>query len=206
MTTLPGHGALDHVALRALMAAELPRGLMKHIDRVVATVEPLVRRHGLDVETALLMAQAHDMLRAMPEPELLAEAERRGLAVVAAERAAPVLLHGPLGALVLRERRWVSDAVVLHTVRFHTTGHPDLTPEGWAMFIADKVEPHKRKRWPALDAVAALAERSLEQAALAYLELMHAQADKRGWAEHPDAAVTRQALRARVESGGISSA
>lgn len=189
-------------SLRALMAAELPRGLMRHIDRVVATAEPLARRHSLDVETALLMAQAHDLRRATPEPELLAEAERRGLLVVEAERAAPVLLHGPLGALELEERGWVLDPVVLHAVRFHTTGHPDLTAEGWAMFIADKVEPHKRKRWPALGTVAELAGRSLEAAALAYLDLLHAQTVERGWAEHPDAEATREALRARVGRTG----
>ncbi len=180
------------------MAAELPRRLMQHIDRVVATAEPLARRHGLDVATALLMAQAHDLLRATPPAALLAEAERRGIAVVEAERAAPVLLHGPLGAIALRERGWVLDPVVLHAVRYHTTGHPGLSAEGWAMFIADKVEPRKRARRPALDAVAALAERSLEQAALAYLELMHADEVREGWAAHPDAEATRQALRARL--------
>ncbi|MBM4414720.1 MAG: HD domain-containing protein [Chloroflexi bacterium] len=188
----------DAAALRAAMLPELPPGLAAHIDRVVALAGPLAQRHGLDVARTLLAAQAHDLLRALPGAALLARAEAAGLPIDPVERAEPMLLHGPLGAHELVAREWVTDAVVLEAVRWHTTGHPDYAPEAWAVFVADKVDPHKVERWPALAAVAEFAESSLELAALAYLELNAARGRREGWPAYPLAEATRRALRQRL--------
>lgn len=191
---------MDHRELRRLMAVELPAGLVEHIDRVVALVGPLVRRHGGDAAAqarTLLAAQGHDLLRAVDGAQLLRRAEQRGMAIEPAERAEPVLLHGPLGALELRERFGVEDAAVLDAVRWHTTGHPAFGPEAWAVFVADKIEPWKIARWPALREVAESAARSLEAAAARYLELSAERGAREGWAPHPLATRTLAALRAR---------
>ena len=193
--------APNAAALRALMIASMPPGLAEHTDRVVLLAGTLARRHGLDERRTLLAAQAHDFLRAQPEAVLLADADARGLLVDPVERAVPVLLHGPLAALTLRERGWVTDPLVLDAVRFHTTGHPEYRLEAWAMFVADKVEPHKLTRWPALHAVLELAEHSLEAAALVYLELARAKAEREGWASYPLAESSRRALHLRASSG-----
>src|SRR5690606_4280709 len=97
--------------------------------------------------------------------------EERGIAIDPVERDAPVILHGPVGAAELAERMDVEAADVLFAIRWHTTGHPSYTPEAWAMFVADKVEPWKVERWPALAEVREIAEESLERAALRYLDL-----------------------------------
>jgi predicted HD superfamily hydrolase involved in NAD metabolism len=190
--------ARDHEALRALMAPELPDGLLAHIDRVVAVVGELARPHGVDEGRVRLMAQAHDLVRAWSKAQWLAEAERRGLAVLPVERAEPVLLHGPIGALLLAERGWVTDAGVLDAVRFHTTGHPAYTREAWAMFVADKVEPHKLARRPVLQQVVDASERSLEAGALTYLELECAELRAGGIEPHPLAVETLEQLRGRA--------
>lgn len=183
---------MDHQDLRRRMAPELPEGLLEHIDRVVALGGELAAQHGLDAERVQLAAQGHDVLRALDDAKLLARAEARGMAIDPTERAAPVLLHGPLGAFELSERFGVNDETVLHTVRWHTTGHPDFDPEAWAFFVADKVEPEKRRSWPELEQVLDLAADSLEVAALAYLELSAGRAEQEGWQPHP------MALRARA--------
>jgi len=164
-------GSSPDLDLRARMAPELPPRMLKHIDRVVAIADELARAHGLDVARARLMAQGHDLVRAVPPEELLRRAEARGLEIDPVERDEPVILHGPIGALELAERFDVTDAEVLFAIRWHTPGHPDYTPEAWAMFIADKVDPHKVERWPALAEVRDLAAESLERAALRYLDL-----------------------------------
>jgi len=189
--------------LRERMAPELPEGLVAHIDRVVELAGDLAARHGLDVELARLMAQGHDLLRAVRGPELLHRAEQRGMAIDPVERDEPVLLHGPLGAIELRERFGVEDERVLDAIRWHTTGHPDYPPEAWAMFVADKVEPRKlAKRPKRLGPVRKAAERSLEAGALTYLDLVLRDAVKRGWQLHPMAVETRNALLRRgVRSG-----
>ena len=191
-------GTAETRALRARMAAEVPASMLAHIDRVVAAAEPLARRHGADVDRTLLAAQGHDLLRALPEAEWLARAEARGLELLPVERARPVLLHGPLGALELRERFGVEDELVLHAIHWHTTGHPAFGPEAWAMFVADKIEPAKLARRPELQGVIDLAEGSLEAAALAYLELEAARSERESFTLHPRAIETREALTAAL--------
>lgn len=186
------------LALRARMEPELKRRMLAHIDRVVALADELARAHGLDVAKARLMAQGHDLVRAVEPEELLRRAEARELVIDPVERDEPVILHGPIGALELAERFDVTDAEVLFAIHWHTPGHPDYTPEAWAMFIADKVDPHKVERWPALAAVREAADESLEAAALLYLDLRLQEAVERRWSVHPMATLTRNALLRRL--------
>ncbi len=187
-------------ALREQLARELPPGLIAHIDRVVALAGELAERHAADADLARLMAQAHDVARAVEPSQLLARAEALGLAIDPVDRVEPVLLHGPVGAVELYERLGVRDDRVLHAVHWHTSGHIEYGTEAWAMFIADKVEPHKVERWPALAGVRAAAEVSLEGAALAYLDLLLARAIEERWQLHPAAVLARNALIGRLSS------
>ncbi len=134
-------------------------------------------------------------------PEALLEAAAtHGLEVTDLEREHPVLLHGPLGAIELERRGWIDDTEVLDTIYWHTTGHPGYGPLAWVVFVADKVEPEKMLHWPALQAVADLAEDSLEEAALLYLDLNRQKAARQGWTVHPVAEETRDVLRRRARA------
>ncbi|MBM4411485.1 MAG: HD domain-containing protein [Chloroflexi bacterium] len=193
-------GGPEDVALRRRMAAELPDGLVAHIDRVVSLTDRLATLHGLDVGLARLMAQGHDLVRAIPPAELVKRAVAQGLTVDPVERDVPVILHGPLGALELSERFGVTDQRVLDAIWWHTTGHPEYGSEAWAMFVADKVEPHKVERWPALQSVLDAAldtdgqAASLERAALLYLDLRQDEAVRDRLQVHPMATLTRNYL------------
>lgn len=184
--------------LRAEMALSLPAGLIEHIDRVVELAEALCSAHRGDIALARLMAQAHDVARAVPPPELLARSEELGLPIDPVDRVEPVLLHGPVGAVELYERYGVRDDRVLHAVHWHTSGHAEYGLEAWATFVADKVEPHKVARWPALARVRDEADRSLEGAARIYLDLLLRKALDEGWRIHPAAILARNELLARA--------
>lgn len=186
--------SIDDRALRDLMLPELPPSMAQHIDRVVALADQLAARHRLDVAQVRLSAQGHDLLRAVPPEELLARAEARGLTIDPVERAAPVILHGPLGALELEERFGLENRAALNAIVWHTSGHPDYGPEDWAMFVADKVEPAKVARTPELEPIRVLADRSLESAALAYLDFRLEEAVARGQQVHPMSTLARNAL------------
>ena len=185
---------LDDLTLRDQMLPELPASMAAHIDRVVALADELARRHGLDVVRVRLAAQGHDLLRAVPPEQLLARAEARGLAIDPVERAVPVLLHGPLAALELAERFGFEDHALLEAIRWHTPGHPDYSREAWLMFVADKVEPAKVDGNPALAPIRVLADRSLEAAALACLDLRLEEARSQGQQIHHMATLARNAL------------
>lgn len=53
----------------------------------------------------------------------------------------PTLVHAPHGALMLKETFNITDYDVLMAVAYHPTGHPNLTPLGWIVYIADYLEP-----------------------------------------------------------------
>jgi HD superfamily phosphohydrolase YqeK len=144
------------------------------------------------------MAQAHDVARAVDPRLLLLRAEHLGLEVDPVDRVEPVLLHGPVGAAELYERYGVRDERVLHAVHWHTSGHVDYGPEAWAMFVADKVDPTKIERWPALADVRDAAWASLERAALSYLDLLLGRAIAERWQMHPSTIRARNALVARL--------
>ena len=186
--------------LRERMTIEVPAGIIAHIDRVVTLADRLAARHGLDVPLARLMAQGHDLLRAEQPADLLARAIARGLSIDPVDRDVPVILHGPLAALALRERFDVTDQRVFDAIWWHTTGHPNYSGEAWAMFVADKVEPNKLARWTALQHVLDAAvgndghEASLERGALAYLDLRQDEAVRKRLPVHPMATLTRNHL------------
>lgn len=180
------------------MEPELPKRLTKHIDRVVALASTLARQHGADDARATLAAQGHDIVRHWSNEQWLAEAEARGIEVLPVDRANPVLLHGPIGAAILEERAWLTDPELVRAIRYHTTGHPSYTPEAWCMFLADKFEPRKLKRRPALQRVADATEVGLLEGALAYLELMEGDGQAKGKAAHPLQTETLAWLRSAV--------
>jgi len=185
--------------LRARLAEVCPPKLMAHMDRVVLVADEIATRWGMDVDLARYMAQAHDVVRHLTDEEWLARAEAYGLPISDFERDAPILLHGPVGSEELRRHFGVTDPRVLHAVWWHTPGHPDYPPEAWAMFIADKVEPRKAKRWKALTKVHRDAlEQGVEAAALRYVELRIKQGLREGYLIQPAMLTTRNAMLARI--------
>ena len=185
----------EEKSLRQQLSDACPPRLMAHMDRVVAVADELARCWGADVALARYMAQAHDVVRHLSDEEWIRRAEEYGVPISEIERAAPVLLHGPVGAEELRRHFGVTDERVLHAVRWHTPGHPDYSAEAWAMFIADKVEPRKAKRWKPLKKVHRLAlTEGPEAAALLYLDLRMKQAVREHALIQPEALATRNYL------------
>lgn len=53
----------------------------------------------------------------------------------------PALAHGPLGALMLQAKWGIESKDVLMAVAHHSTGHPEMAPIGWSIYLADYLEP-----------------------------------------------------------------
>jgi len=173
---------------------ELPRGLREHVLRVVGEARRLARLHRVDEERAVIAALGHDLLRAIPPAELLRLAESAGQRPSELERQAPVLLHGPLSALLMAERFGVEDRAALDAARYHTTGRAGMSVLERVIFVADKIEPRKVAGWPELAEVRRLADESLERALVRYLDEQARLAQRRGWRLHPNSIACRKEL------------
>lgn len=147
----------------------LPKGLREHIERSREVGKDLAVLHGTDPDRVDLGIAAHDLARSLDRETLLEQALSSGLTPDSIERHEPVLLHGPLAAAWL-EADGLSDDLVLDAVRWHSTGKVGMGPVAKVVFLADKLDPEKVRRYPALEAVRDLAQKDLDRAIIKYLD------------------------------------
>ncbi len=171
----------------------LPTGLRDHVERVREIGQQLANRHGVDTELVDLGLAAHDLARHLEPVELLRRAEAAGIMPTAVERSLPVLLHGPLAAAEL-ERDGLTDARVLEGVRWHTTGKRGMGGVAKVVFLADKLDPQKARRYPFLGEIEELARDSLDAALLRFLSLSTADHLRQGRLVHPESVHLRNEL------------
>ena len=175
---------------------KLPAGLQAHIYRVVEIARQLAARHGVDQEQAALAALAHDVARAMTDDELLDWATELGLPIGLIDRRIPVLLHGPVGAEIMRQEDGLTDQSIFSAVYWHTTANPALDVLGKVVFIADKLDPEKIVYYPYLPQIRQAASQDLDRAILDFLTRQTMDRLNRGELVHPVMVETRNALLA----------
>jgi len=159
---------------------------LAHCRAVAAQARELADRFGLDSERVNLAATCHDLAAVAPHNQAVAVALAFGLQPDAAQVAAPVLLHGPIAAVIMQERLGIDDEKVLDAVRYHSTCRPGATELELAVFVADKIALDPRS--PVSDFVPAVreaAENSLREAAFVYLDWVVKNGPRLGWLVHP---------------------
>ena len=182
----------------------LPKGLQDHIHRVFKIAQELAGVHGINPERAGLAMLCHDVARAMGDEELLLRASQLDLPVSMVDHQIPLLLHGPVGAEILKTEDGLADDSVYQAVYWHTTGHPSLDRLGKVVFLADKLDPQKISYYPYQPEMRRLAANDLDQGILKFLTQELAARANRGELVHIAAVETRNALLAALagESGG----
>ena len=150
--------------------AGFSRSLHEHILRVEEIAVDLARAHSLDVDKARAGALLHDLARATRPEELLSLAKGYGIEVGPLEARMPIFLHGPVAAGLAQKRYGIRDTEILEAVRAHTTGLAGMGPVARVVFLADKLDPTKDRRYPFNSRVRELAGRDLDAALLAFLD------------------------------------
>ena len=172
----------------------LPQGLQDHINRVTGIARELAPRHGLDPDLAALGMQAHDVARAIPGLELLSLAASLNLPIDTVQRRVPLLLHGPVGAELLRREDGLDDDSLYQAVYWHTTGHPTLDQLGKLVFLADKLDPQKLPRYSYQPHLRELALDDLDAALVEFFTREMISLAGRGELIHPAMLEARNAL------------
>jgi predicted HD superfamily hydrolase involved in NAD metabolism len=167
---------------------------LAHVTQVATEALDLAARVGADRAAANLAALAHDLAAVVPAAETIAVAEGKGLRVDRADRAIPLLLHGPIAAAALAEKLDLCDRDLLNAVRYHSTLRAGASVLEKIIFLADKIayDPtslHGREYVPVLRAACSLddATRSLDDAALVYLDFLLDNGWRYGWVLYPNA-------------------
>ena len=209
---MPGNRKLDTDLERRIQRRvdNLPPKLQAHIARAQDVARELAPYHKVPPEQAALGILAHDVARAMSGAELLHCAAQFALPVGIVDRRVPVLLHGPVGAEILRREEGLTAAgdnrdndwgELYQAVYWHTTAHPGLDAMGKVVFLADKLDPNKLKKYPYQPRLMELARENLDAAILEFLTRQLVDLTGRGLLVHPMMIQARNALLATGTAG-----
>lgn len=147
-----------------------PAGLVRHVRRVLDEALPLARHWLADEQRVELAVWGHDLFRSESPAEQIRLAGEVGVEIDADSRDYPILLHGPIAAVVLRERFGITDEEALMAVRDHTSGLAQMGLLAKILLIADKIEKKKRRGVPELADIRRIARRDLDTAILCWAD------------------------------------
>ena len=190
--------AVDRIRRRI---RRLPPELAEHCQRVEQIARQLAQRHGQDADAIGIAALAHDATKHFSGLENLLRMEEYDLPpVTELERRHPSILHGPVGAELLKREDGLTDPILYRAIYWHTTGDPDYgNPDGGdavahIIFLADKLDPAKSRRYPWQPELAELAAADLPAAMLLFLTRNLARLLDAGVPIHPAGIAARNAL------------
>ena len=132
---------------------------LQHSLAVAEVSVSLAARFGVDSRRVELAGLLHDYARDIPGERLIEIAQNRGLVVTCVEKNNPVLLHGPVGAVLVKADLGISDPEVLKAVARHTVGGPEMSPLEMIVYVADMIEPGRR--FPGVEELRRKAEKDL---------------------------------------------
>ncbi len=160
----------DQVAAVREELLQRPPGLVRHVRRVLDEALPLARHWLADEQRVELAVWGHDLFRSEPPAEQIRLAGEVGVEIDADSREYPILLHGPIAAVVLRERFGITDEEALMAVRDHTAGLAQMSLLAKILLISDKIEKKKRRGVPELADIRRIARRDLDTAILCWAD------------------------------------
>lgn len=154
------------IEVRQRIEREMEPVMLAHVQATATLARELAEIHGVDPERAELVALIHDIADHYSERELLALAEQYEIEVSLTEARVPKLLHGPVGAEILRHDWGFEDEEILDAVRHHVSGHRFMSRIGKVLFVADKLEPSRDQHYGGLQGIRDLALIDLDAAML----------------------------------------
>ena len=132
---------------------------------------------------AALAGLLHDCAKGMPLSQMTKAAKNEKLDPVMKESKA--LMHAVAGAHVAQDVYDVHDPEVLGAIRWHTTGHANMTKLEKIVYLADMIEPN-RKPYPGLEALRKLCMTDLDEAMHMALLMSLDHVREQGKPLHPD--------------------
>lgn len=131
----------DLVELQKKVCEKLPEKRFRHTMGVAHTAANMAMRYECDMEQAFIAGLFHDIAKCYSDEKLLEKCEKYHIEVTEAEKNAPYLLHGKVGAYQAEHKYNIDDSDILDAIRYHTTGKPDMSLLGKIIFTADYIEP-----------------------------------------------------------------
>lgn len=174
---------------------------IKHSQNVAIAARELALRFAPELAgQAELAGLLHDNAKGLDNAELIALAHRYDIEVSLAERQSPGLLHGKVGAALLRERFEVNDTEIAQCIADHVTGCTGMGMLSCILFVADQIA--KDRSFDGVEELRQVASSNLERAVfLVAKNKLHYVINKRRIVEPMTVAVYNEFLGREVHDG-----
>lgn len=180
-------------AMKQELEKRLKPSRFAHSIGVSETAAVLAERFGVDEQQARIAGLLHDCAREFRNEDMIAEAQKRKIAIGAVEQAMPLLLHAYIGAKRIREIYQVEDEAVEQAIWRHTVGGPEMTALDKIIWFADMIEPGRN--YPGVEKLRQLAqEASLDDMVLAGFSQSIRFVVEKGHLIHPSTVLARNEL------------
>ena len=116
-----------------------------HSAAVAGTASALAMKYGEDCSKALVAGILHDCAKCYDDDELVSLCRKKNIPVTEFEEGHGFILHAKYGAYLAKSKYGIKDEDILSAIRWHTTGHEDMTLLEKIIFVADYIEPLRNK-------------------------------------------------------------
>ncbi|MCR5743643.1 MAG: bis(5'-nucleosyl)-tetraphosphatase (symmetrical) YqeK [Lachnospiraceae bacterium] len=136
----------DVSEIKKKLKKDLDKARYKHTKGVANTAVSLAMRYEYDLDKAYVAGLLHDCAKCFELSEMEELCEKYGYELSEAEKKNPALIHAGLGVYVAMDRYDIKDNDILSAIKWHTTGHADMTVLEKIIFVADYIEPGRYKQ------------------------------------------------------------
>lgn len=104
---------------------------------VAKRAKELAKKYGADENKAYLAGILHDITKEMPNEEQINLIEKSGHKLTYVELGNPHVFHQMSGAAYVKYNLGITDADIINGIRYHTTGHENMTLFEMIIYLAD---------------------------------------------------------------------
>lgn len=141
----------------------------EHTLGVAYTAANLAFVYGINSQNALTAGLLHDCAKCLSHKKRISVCQKNKIEITKVEMENPVLLHAKVGAFYAKEKYGIQNEEILNAILYHTTGRPDMGLLEKIIYVADYIEPH-RKKLPRLSEIRKIAFEDLDMAIYMILE------------------------------------
>ena len=132
-------------AIRKKLEKKLKEERYIHTLGVMYTAASMAMRHGADVQKAMTAGLLHDCGKYCDVNEQILLCRKHHIKLSDAELEVPALNHARLGAYFAEYEYGITDSEILDAITYHTTGRPAMTMIEKIVYLADYIEPGRKK-------------------------------------------------------------
>lgn len=147
---------MEITEMKKKLKKELDKNRYEHTKGVMYTAGCIAMAHGYDYKKAMLAGLLHDCAKCIPTETKFELCEKYHVILSESEVENPSLIHAKLGAALAEHLYEVTDPEILHAIKVHTTGMPDMSLLDKILFVADYMEPGRNEA-PNLEVIRELA-------------------------------------------------